>query len=271
MEIKKSNTVRNSLLKDSVKKTYGSIAEGHRSSCCSSSSPCGCGGEKSFSSLSEELGYSKEDLAAVPEGSNLGLGCGNPRGIAQLKPGETVLDLGSGAGFDAFLALRQVNPGGKVIGVDMTPQMVDKARQNAARQGYANVEFRLGEIEALPIENESIDVIISNCVINLSTDKPKVFSEAFRVLKPGGRLAVSDVVATALLPESAKDDPIFHSSCVAGAATIDEVAAMLIKAGFVDIAIEPKVGSKAFIKDWLPGTNAADYIVSASIMGKKPM
>jgi SAM-dependent methyltransferase len=263
IEIEKRTTIRNAILKN-----YGSVARSESSGCCGPGSSCCSPGSRGTDG--KILGYSDEDLACVPEGANLGLGCGNPQVLAQLKPGERVLDLGSGAGFDAFLAARRVGITGHVIGVDMTPEMVVKARQNAIKGSYPNVEFRQGEIENLPVEDESIDVIISNCVINLSTDKPRVFAEAFRVLSPGGRLAVSDIVATADLPDEIKDDPLFHSACIAGASKIEDLETMLLEAGFAEIRIEPKDTSKAFIKTWAPGSNAGDYLVSAEIRGIKP-
>lgn len=220
--------------------------------------------------ISSKLGYSAEELSAVPEGSNLGLGCGNPQAIAELKPGEVVLDLGSGGGFDCFLASRQVGETGRVIGVDMTPEMISKARANAAKGGFSNVEFRLGEIEHLPVADQSVDVIISNCVINLSPDKPQVFREAYRVLKPGGRLAISDVVLTAELPPEIKNDLDAYSGCMSGASSIDELKMILEQSGYTQITIEPKDESRTFIKDWLPGANIEDYIVSAIIKAVKP-
>ena len=255
-------------LKSAILENYGRAAESSTSGCCGSGSTC-CGSEGGGTD-GRALGYTEEDLASVPEGVNLGLGCGNPQAIARLKPGERVLDLGSGAGFDAFLAARRVGAAGMVIGVDMTPEMVSKARSNAKKGAYANVDFRLGEIEALPVDAGSVDVILSNCVINLSTDKPAVFAEAFRVLKPGGRLAISDVVATAALPEEVKGDPQLHSACVAGASTIDDLQTMLRETGFADIRIEPKDSSRAFIKTWVPGSKAGDYLVSAAIRAAKP-
>jgi ubiquinone/menaquinone biosynthesis C-methylase UbiE len=211
-----------------------------------------------------------EALTSAPDGSNLGLGCGNPLAIASLKPGETVLDLGSGAGFDAFLAAGVVGATGRVIGVDMTPEMVTKARRLASANGYSNVEFHLGEMESLPIPDSSVDVIMSNCVINLSPEKSRVFREAFRVLRPGGRLAVSDIVASAELPSEVKDDLALHSSCIAGASAIDEVSALLEQAGFVSIDIRPKEESRTFIRDWAPGLNAEQFIVAADIEALKP-
>jgi len=199
----------------------------------------------------------------------MGLGCGNPRAIASLQPGNVVLDLGSGGGFDAFLAAAEVGEKGRVIGVDMTPDMITKSRSNAVQGDFGNVEFRLGEIEYLPVEDASIDVVISNCVINLSPNKAQVFRESYRVLKAGGRLAISDVVASTELPEEMRNDPYLHSACVAGAALIDELEALIADAGFIDICIRPKDESRAFIKDWVPGKGVEDYVVSATIEAVK--
>jgi ubiquinone/menaquinone biosynthesis C-methylase UbiE len=217
-----------------------------------------------------QIGYSPEELQAVPAAADLGLGCGNPQAIAALQPGETVLDLGSGGGFDCFLAARQVGPDGRVIGVDMTAEMVAKARNNAQEADYNNVEFRLGEIEHLPVADGSVDVILSNCVINLSPDKPQVFREAFRVLRPGGRLAISDVVATAPMPEAVRSDLALYAGCLAGAATIEELETALRSAGFDQIRIQPKEESRHFIRDWAPGRGIEDYLVSAGIEAVKP-
>jgi SAM-dependent methyltransferase len=199
----------------------------------------------------------------------MGLGCGNPQAIAALKPGEIVLDLGSGGGFDCFLAAQQVGDTGYVIGVDMTPEMISKARANAEKGGYLNVEFRLGEIENLPIADGSVDVIISNCVINLSPDKPRVFQEAYRVLKPGGRLAISDVVALAELPKEVRQDRALYTGCIAGASMVSEIEAMLKVSGFKEIRVTLEEESKAFIQEWAPGTELRDYIVSATIEAVK--
>jgi arsenite methyltransferase len=233
------------------------------SECCA---PSCCGGSTQ-SSL--KVGYSPEELSSAPDGADLGLGCGNPQGIASLKPGEIVLDLGAGAGFDAFLAARQVGPTGKVIGVDMTPTMLEKASRNAAKAGLQNVEFRLGEIEHLPVADASVDVIISNCVINLSPDKGAVFRDAFRVLKPGGRLAISDVVATAPLPGDLAESISAHAACIAGAAETGAVKDMLATAGFSDIRITINKQSREFIRDWLPGSGAESYVASATIQARK--
>ncbi len=277
MERPDKKAARQDYVREAVRSRYADIAEagaGPASSCCGPDLSC-CGPLPSGAvadelDMSRRIGYTEEELAAAPEGANLGLGCGNPQAIAALKPGEAVLDLGAGAGFDCFLAARAVGPDGLVIGVDMTPEMVSRARENARKAGYENVDFRLGEIEHLPVADETVDVIISNCVINLSPDKPAVFREAFRVLKPGGRLAVSDVVATADLPAEWWDDMRLLSSCISGAATVDEVEAMLAAAGFVDIEIRAKEESREFIREWEPGKRLEDYILSASIRAVKP-
>ena len=267
--------LRDDVVRDAVRQRYGDIARSGKAGCGCAPSTC-CGGNEtaampdSYSAQAAQMGYSAEELGSVPEGANLGLGCGNPQAIAALKPGDVVLDLGSGAGFDCFLAARQVGPAGKVIGVDMTPDMVAKARANARKGSYANVEFRLGEIEHLPLADASVDVIISNCVINLSTDKPGVFREAYRVLKRGGRLAVSDVVATARLPAAIRNDLALYSSCVAGAADVAAIEKMLAATGFVEIRIAPKEESRELVREWAPGRNLDDYVLSATIEAKKP-
>lgn len=253
-----------------VRKKYGEVAKSDSTGCCTPVSSC-CGEPATpLDNLGTFIGYSQEELSVAPEGSHMGLGCGNPQAIAALKPGETVLDLGSGGGFDCFLAARQVGETGQVIGVDMTADMIAKARDNALKGDYSNVEFRLGEIEHLPVADASVDVIISNCVINLSPDKTQVFREALRVLKPGGRLAISDVVATAELPDEVKDDPKLHASCVAGAALVDDLQAMLEDAAFHDVRIRPRDESRQFIRDWVPGSGVEDYVVSAHIEAIKP-
>ncbi len=220
-------------------------------------------------SRAEDVGYSDSEIDAVAD-ANLGLGCGNPTAIASLSPGEHVLDLGSGAGFDCFLAAEQIGERGRVVGVDMTPEMIERARKNVERNDASNVEFRLGEIEHLPIADETIDVVISNCVINLSPNKPQVFSEAFRALRPGGRVAVSDVVLTAAVPDGLRADPESVSACVAGASRIEELREYLDEAGFVDIAIEPKAESESFIREWDDELDLSDFLVSASIEARKP-
>ena len=237
--------------------------------CCENDDKGGCGDRYSATNASS-LGYTAEEIAALPDGADLGLGCGNPQAMAALKPGETVLDLGSGAGFDCFLAAKAVGPTGRSLGVDMTHEMLAKARATALRTGFSNTEFRLGEIEALPIADHSVDVIISNCVINLSPDKPRVFREAFRVLKPGGRLAVADIVKTAELPPAIAASLSALCGCVAGASRVDELEAMLHAAGFEAIDIQPKDESRTFIRNWVPGADAGQYVVSASIQGRKP-
>ena len=211
-----------------------------------------------------------DETAAVPDGANLGLGCGNPQAIAGMRPGETVVDLGSGAGFDCFLAAQQVGPAGRVIGVDMTHEMLKKARDNAVAIGAANVEFRLGELEYLPIADETIDVVISNCVINLVPDKEQVFREAFRVLKRGGRLAVSDVVNTVPLPAELQTDLELLCGCVTGAASAERIEAWLAAAGFVDGRVTSKAASREVISSWAPGRGIEDHVVSAMIEARKP-
>lgn len=261
------NQVKHDDIRQAVRQKYGQVAESEGCGC----GPACCGGTTVGADiLSQALGYSADETALVPEGANMGLGCGNPQAIANLKAGETVLDLGSGGGFDCFLAARQAGDSGHVIGVDMTPAMVSKARANAEKGGYRNTEFRLGEIENLPVADGTVDVIISNCVINLSPNKPRVFAESYRVLKPGGRLAISDVVAFAELPEDIQRDMALFTGCMAGASLIAEVEEMLRTAGFQQIRVAPKDESKTFIRDWAPGTAVTDYVVSATIEAIKP-
>jgi len=237
--------------------------------CCLPASGC-CGSTAPPDATARALGYSAADTASAPEGSNLGLGCGNPTGIAGLQPGQTVLDLGSGAGFDAFLAARAVGPTGRVIGVDMTPEMLQAARANLARGGHRNVEFRLGEIEHLPLADASVDVVLSNCVINLSPDKPRVFAEAFRVLKPGGRLAVSDIVALRPLSAAVRQDLDLYAGCIAGAALVDDLRTMLTATGFADVQIEPKTELQPVVDGWFPDRGIAGHVASADITAAKP-
>lgn len=261
-------------IRQNVREAYSEVAEASNagSSCGEASSCCGVSDDEQINTLiSTRLGYSQNDLDSVPDGADMGLGCGNPRAIASLQNGEVVLDLGSGGGFDAFLAAQEIGADGCVIGVDMTPAMISKARANAAKGGFNQVEFRLGEIEHLPIADAQVDVIISNCVINLSTDKLQVFRETWRVLKPGGRLAISDVVASTELPESMRTDPHLHSACVAGASLISELEEWLEVAGFTQILIQPKDKSSEFIRDWAPGRGIEDYVVSATIEAVKPV
>ena len=262
-------------VREAVRDRYGRIAaESTKTGCCggdSGGSSCGtAGSEASPEYRSGRIGYSHEELAGLPEGANLGLGCGNPQAIAGLKTGESVLDLGSGAGIDCFLAARAVGASGTVIGVDMTPEMVSRARDNASAAELSNVDFRLGEIESLPVADSSVDVIMSNCVINLSPDKLSVFREAFRVLRPGGRLAISDIVATAPLPPEVRADLDAYTGCMAGAAEISEIATMLAEAGFDDIRVQPKDESKELVREWAPEHALEDVVVSATIEATRP-
>jgi arsenite methyltransferase len=247
-------------VKNQVRTAYAKVAQG--GSGCS----VGCCGTDNGGSLS--LGYAPEDLASVPDGADLGLGCGNPQALAALRPGEAVLDLGSGAGFDCFLAAQRVGRTGRVIGVDMTPEMVMKARENARRVDALNVEFRLGEIEHLPVADASVDVILSNCVVNLSPDKSAVFREAFRALKPGGRVAISDVVALRPLPRALAESVEAMTGCVAGSAQIEDLRALLTSAGFENVRIEPRPDSGKLMSRCMPGTE--DYVASATIEARKP-
>jgi SAM-dependent methyltransferase len=226
-------------IKKRVREGYGRIAS-QGGSCCLPQASC-CGGVTSLEDLGRQMGYSEEELKAAPEGSNLGLGCGNPLALASLKAGETVLDLGSGAGFDCFLAARQVGESGRVIGVDMTPEMIEKAKENARRGGFPNVEFRLGEIEKLPVPDGSVDIVLSNCVINLSPDKAGVFREAFRVLKPGGRLMISDIVLLKPLPEAVLKSVGAYLACVSGAILKNEYLGAIQEAGFEELAIMEEI------------------------------
>jgi len=286
MEIQEQEQIR-----QAVRARYGKVAasdgsvpekSGAASGCCGAPSHsesqtdqgCGCGSTGSADLSTDQwqliLGYSKQDLEAAPKGANMGLGCGNPVALASLAPGETVLDLGSGGGFDCFLAAARVGPQGRVIGVDMTPEMIAKARLNAQQLKVPNVAFHLGEIEHLPVADSSADIIMSNCVINLSVDKHQVYREAMRVLKPGGRLAISDILATRELPPEIQKDLALISACVGGAATIDETRRMLENAGFTDIRIEPRHGSGEAMNALIPGSPVGNYVVSADIKACKP-
>ncbi|MEN8169817.1 MAG: arsenite methyltransferase [Pseudomonadota bacterium] len=259
--------------RQSVRDAYAQVAQADNADegCGIGASCCGTTDDASINTLiSTRLGYSKAELDLVPSGADMGLGCGNPKAIAALKPGEVVVDLGAGGGFDCFLAAHEVGHSGHVIGVDMTPDMLSKARANALKGMFENVEFRLGEIEHLPIADETANVIISNCVINLSPNKPQVFKDAFRILKTGGRLAISDVVATIELPEEMRNDADLIAGCMGNASLIDDLEKMIADAGFEQIKIEPKDESKEFIKDWAPDHNVTDYVVSASIEAVKP-
>ena len=248
-------------IKEMVRARYGDIAASAGTGCCAPSSR----GE-----TARTIGYSAEELAAVPDGANLGLGCGNPLAIAAMQTGETVVDLGSGAGFDCLLAARQVGPTGHVIGVDMTHEMLKKARENAAKVGAGNVEFRLGELEHLPVADNAADVIISNCVVNLVPDKAQVFREAFRVLRPGGRVAISDVVNIAPLPDDLRADPALLCGCVAGAIPSDRADMLLRAAGFVDVTIAVKPESRETVAAWAPGRGIENCVAAAIIEARKP-
>jgi len=248
-----------------VREKYGEIAEGKRTG-------CGCGSEACGDDTLLQLGYTEEQKAALPEGADLGLGCGNPLAHARVRPGETVLDLGSGAGVDCFLAARDAGPGGRVIGVDMTPAMIEKARANATKGGFANVEFRLGEIEHLPVADGSVDCIVSNCVVNLSPDKPQVFREALRVLKSGGRLMVSDLVLTRPLTPELRENVVLYVGCVAGAAMKDDYLAMMRAAGFADVEIVEEHGYTVgldTLPEGSPEREAFAAVVSIKVRARK--
>ncbi len=262
------DTLRKEEIRRTVRKTYGKVAETGQA-CCSG---CDCLSENTSSSVavSNAIGYSAEELASAPEGANMGLGCGNPQAIADLRRGETVLDLGSGGGFDCFLAAKAVGDEGRVIGVDMTPEMLSKARQNAAKAEAGNVEFRLGEIEHLPVADNEVDAIISNCVINLSPEKDKVFAEAFRALKKGGRLAITDIVATGPVPDKVRGNLEMIAGCVAGATPVNELEATLKQAGFADISVQTIAGSSEMIDRLMPSGDLAGVLASARIQAVKP-
>jgi SAM-dependent methyltransferase len=250
-----------------VRENYGKIANAFGAGCGAGvKTPC-CSGEQT---AAQRIGYSNAQIASIPDVATMGLGCGNPHAIARLKPGETVLDLGSGAGFDCFLAARAVGETGRVIGVDMTDEMIRKAEYNAKKSGIGNVTFRKGNIEDLPVADDTVDVIMSNCVINLSPEKDAVFREAYRVLKPGGRIAISDVVAIRPLPASIYEDHQLHCACIGGAAMVEDLRQLIEGVGFEQIAITPMDKSRNLIKQWTPGKNAQDYVVSALIEGIKP-
>jgi arsenite methyltransferase len=270
-------------VRGAVREEYGKIAR-KGGSCCGQSSSC-CGGP-SAESVAAIVGYSEDDLAGLPDGANMGLSCGNPTAIASLQPGETVLDLGSGGGFDVFIAARKVGPSGRVIGVDMTPEMIAKARKNAASftksTGLDNVEFRLGEIEHLPVPDSSVDVVISNCVINLSPDKPQVWREIARVLKPGGRVAISDLALLKPLPQNVRKSAEALVGCVAGAALVKDTEKMVRSAGLANVMLTRKSDYIASLEQWnnpqyagvfksLPrGTKPSDFVTSLYIEARKP-
>jgi SAM-dependent methyltransferase len=230
--------MRKEHIRKAVREGYARIAHGESRSCCGPQTSCGCNTQVTAAAISKRLGYDEKDMTSVPEGANLGLGCGNPLALAGLKKGETVVDLGSGAGFDCFLAAKAVGPAGQVIGVDMTSEMIEKARQNAEKGEYRNVEFRLGEIENLPVTDNTADIIISNCVINLSPDKPRVFAEAFRILKSGGRLMVSDIVLLKALPAAVQKSVAAYIGCLSGASLKDEYLKEIRAAGFVQVEVQ---------------------------------
>ena len=271
-------------IKKAVRESYARISEQGNSCCCGPSSPC-CGSTDTLQEISRGIGYSDEEIATVPNGANLGLGCGNPVAMASLKEGDIVLDLGSGAGFDCFLAANKVGEKGRIIGVDMTPEMVSRARKNAAKGDYNNVEFRLGEIENLPVADASVDVVISNCVINLAPDKTRVFNEVFRVLKSGGRVMVSDIVLLKPLPDSIRNSVEAYVACIAGAALKDEYLGAIEAAGFEDITVlgEAVVPADLVLNDPTAQTiiensavtpeitrDAANSVISAKVSAVKP-
>jgi len=247
-----------------VRERYGAIAQNADGCCCSCSA---------VEETAAKIGYEQAEVAAAPEGANLGLGCGNPIAIASLRPGETVLDLGSGAGFDAFLAADRVGPEGKVIGVDMTPEMVERARANARRGDYHNVEFRLGEVESLPLENASVDVVISNCVLNLVPDKPQAFREIARVLRPGGRFAVADIVLDGPLPKHLQGDPDGYCGCISGAASREEYLRGLREAGLAEVTVVSEADAGALLASDCCGEGATvpeGIATSIRVTGRKP-
>lgn len=257
-------------IRESIRKSYAEVALKGGEGC-----GCGCGtGQESTIccdplEASKNLGYEETDLNGIPQNANMGLGCGNPVAMASLKEGDVVLDLGSGGGLDCFIARTKVGESGYVIGVDMTPEMIWLSRRNAEEDGYNNVEFRLGEIENLPVADQKIDVIISNCVVNLSVDKDRVFEEAYRVLKPGGRLCISDIVATADLPDEIKNDLAMFAGCVSGAEYVGNIERMLEKAGFKNILLQPKDNSKEILNAWSPGKKLEEYLASFIIEAQK--
>jgi len=255
--------IENEQIKQKVRKQYGEIAVS--SDCCTKGSQTCC----SYVGDSTKLGYSTKEISDAPQGADMGLGCGNPVAIASLKEGEIVVDLGCGGGLDCFLAAKKVGNAGKVIGIDMTPEMISKARLNAEKSGYKNVEFRLGEIENLPVADNFADVVMSNCVINLSPDKQRVFDESYRILKKGGRIIIMDVVSIKEIPQSLKQNNDVYCGCFGNAATKEEIEKMLIIAGFSNVNIELKLESKEFIKNWSSEIKADLYICSALITGKK--
>jgi len=264
------NEFDSNILRQIVRDRYAKVSGG----CCGNhQSPSSCCGSlpNGIEDINLLMGYSKKELGSISDGANLGLGCGNPTTIGNLKPGEVVLDLGSGGGFDCFLAAKKVGETGRVIGVDMTPEMLTRARENAEKMKVSNVEFRLGEIEHLPVADNSVDIIISNCVINLSPEKGQVFRDAFRVLKPGGRLAISDMVATAEMPLEMRQQVALMTGCIAGAEHVDRLRELLCEAGFGEINIKVKNYSQELVKSWFPGGGAENFVASADIEAIKPL
>lgn len=252
-------------IREIVREKYAQVALSETTGSKPASSCCGGSVASQAATISKMVGYSEAEMAAAPDGANLGLGCGNPTAHAELKQGQTVLDLGSGAGFDAFLAAKKVGDTGKVIGVDMTPEMIARARKNASANGYTNVEFRLGEIEHLPVDSDSVDVIISNCVINLSPDKPQTFREAFRVLKPGGRLLVSDLVLRKPLPDFVRESVAAYVGCIAGAMLKEDYISTIRQAGFASVNI---VEETSYPVDFLANDPLANELISSLGMPK---
>ena len=258
-------------IRQAVREKYGEIAKGE-SGCCA---PGCCGGNDAATTrkIGEYIGYGADALAAIPAGANLGLGCGNPLAHAAVRPGETVLDLGAGAGMDAFLAAREVGPSGTVIGVDMTPDMVERAGENARQAAVGNVDFRLGEIERLPVADASVDLVISNCVINLSPDKPAVFAEAFRVLKPGGRMVVSDLVLKQPISDDVRHSVEAYVGCVAGASLKHDYLAMMRDAGFADVTVAHESAYTVGLETLPAGSAERDAfaaVVSVKVKARKP-
>ena len=261
-------------IRKTVREAYGAIAESKGSCCCTS-----CGPDST--EFAKSIGYSEDELASLPDGANLGLSCGNPTALASLKEGEIVLDLGSGAGFDCFVAAPKVGPSGKIIGVDMTPAMLETARENARKGGFSNVEFRLGEIENLPVADNSVDVVISNCVINLSANKRRVFEEILRVLKPGGRVSISDMALLKELPEKIRQSVEAYVGCVAGALQVDEYKRLVNESGLTGIKLTVSGSSactgtdtqdpigRAMIDQLAKGESLEDYAVSVLVEGYK--
>lgn len=251
-------------IRNNVREFYGQVASGESQSCCAPA----CCGTSPVEDFSTKVGYTAEQLASIPEQANLGLGCGNPTAIAELTEGQTVLDLGSGAGIDCFLASRQVGATGRVIGVDMTASMVARAREASEKNGATNVDFRLGEIEHLPVGDREVDVVISNCVVNLSPDKQAVYNDVFRVLRPGGRVVLSDIVATAEIPKSLRESAVAISGCVGNAEQVATIEQMLQRAGFDRVDVNISEEHATIVDAWFDG--ASRYVASATITAWKP-